>query len=134
MGADWIRKTEEKYKHCLQKSRRHLSLPPLLRLDKDKITVRYPCHWLSEERTLPKDTALTIFQRGPRSRIAVLLENQAVGEIRGEAAADISKLFRSDPKLCNVLQVVVVETSAPSAPFHVQVTDSPDRKTSPSDN
>lgn len=119
MGVDWIRKTEDMYRHCLQKSQGILEAPPLFQPEED-VTVTYPCHWLQEEQTAPVGKALTIFQRTRRSRIAVLLAMEAIGEVRGEAAADIRRLFRRHPELCDALPVVIVRVGAPSAPFFVR--------------
>ncbi len=120
MGVDWIRRTEDKYRHSLQASQQMLAAPPLFQSE-EEVTVTYPCHWLREERTVPLGTALTVIQRGEKARIAVLLAAEAIGEVRGEAAADIRRLFRSHPELCNALPVTVVRVGAPSAPFYVQV-------------
>jgi hypothetical protein len=124
MGVDWVRRTEDKYRHCLQTSQQTLATPPLFPAE-EQITVTYPCHWLTEERTVPVGTPLTIFQRSEKARIAVLLAAEAVGEVRGEAAADIRRLFHSHPELCNALPVIVVRTGAPTAPFYVEVVRGP---------
>jgi hypothetical protein len=81
MGVDWIRKSEDRYKHQLQEAaHRHLKPTPLFDTD-DEATVTYPCHWLHEDRTLAVGTQLTIFQRGEKARIAVMEGSVAVAEV-----------------------------------------------------
>jgi len=65
-------------------------------------------------------TQLTIFQRGDRARVAVLYGGEAVGEIRGEAATDLKKLFREHPNLRNALAVRIVRVGKPDEPFYIQ--------------
>jgi hypothetical protein len=120
MGIDWIRRAEERFHHALQEStRRRLGTTPLF-IPEEQETVTYPCHWLDENKTLPVDTRLTIFQCGDKARIAVLHGSDAVAEVRGEAARDIKQLFKDQPNLHNALAVVIVRVGKPSEPFYVQ--------------
>jgi hypothetical protein len=120
MGVDWIRRSEERYKHQLQEAaHRHLKPTPLFDTD-DQATVTYPCHWLYEDRTLPVGTRLTIFQRGEKARIAVMEGSEAIAEIRGEAARDIHELFRSHTEMQNCLAVSISDVRQPTEPFYVQ--------------
>jgi hypothetical protein len=120
MGADWVRRAEQVFRHCLQEaSSKGLNPIPLFPPDED-VTVTYPCHWLSEGRTLEPGTRLTIFERTEKSRVAVLHGSEAVGEVRGEAARDLKELFRNHPELCNTLAVTIVRVGRPTEPFYVQ--------------
>jgi hypothetical protein len=120
MGADWIRRTQDKYKHSLKEgTRRRLKVGPLF-VPEEQETVTYPCHWLNESKTFPPDTRLTIFQSSDRARVAVMHGSQAVAEVRGEAARDLKELFRKHPQLQNARAVTVVRTGTPSESFYVQ--------------
>ena len=120
MGVDWIRRSEERYKHQLQEAaHRHLKPTPLFDTE-DEATVTYPCHWLYEDRTFPVGTRLTIFQRGEKARIAVMQGSEAIAEVRGEAARDIHELFRSHPEMQNCLAVCISDVRQPTEPFYVQ--------------
>ena len=120
MGADWIRKAEEHFRHQLRDAS-HKKLRPIPDfLPGGKNVVTYPCHWLREDYSLPRDTFLMIFQRTDKSRVAVLHDNQAVAEIRGEAASDVKEIFRNHPELCNALAVRITKVAGPNEPFYVQ--------------
>lgn len=120
MGIDWIRRTEERFRHCLQEASVAGFNPAPLFPPEEKEKVTIPCHWLYEDRTLPVGTKLTIFQQGEKSRVAVLHGNIAVAEVRGEAARDLKKLFVEHPELCNALDVEIVRVGKPTEPFYVQ--------------
>jgi hypothetical protein len=120
MGVDWVRKSEERYKHQLQESKSSgLKSAPLFTPEEEE-TVTYACHWLHENETFPVGTRLTIFQRGGKARIALMYGNRAVAEVRGEAAQDLKKLFKQHTELHNALPVTIVRVSVPSEPFYVQ--------------
>jgi len=120
MGVDWIRRTEARFRHCLQEaSATGFNAAPLFPAE-EEVTVTYPCHWLREDQTLPVGTQLTIFQRGGKARVAVLQGKDAVAEVRGEAARDLKRLFRDHPELCNALAVKIVRVGKPTEPFYVQ--------------
>lgn len=120
MGVDWIRRTEDKFRHSLQEASSTGFNPAPLFPPQEEVTVTYPCHWLREDHTLPIGTRLTIFQRTEKSRVAVLHGKDAVAEVRGEAARDLKNLFRDHPKLCNALAVKIVRVGRPTEPFYVQ--------------
>jgi hypothetical protein len=120
MGIDWTRRTEEKFRHRLQGAKNKALVPSPLFTAEEDISLNFPCHWVREDYTLPLKTRLTIFQRSERSRIAVLYGNEAVAEVRGEAAKDLKALFRDHPELCNALAVRIVRLGKPSEPFYVQ--------------
>ena len=120
MGADWIRRTEEKFKHCLQGASARLSVPSALFSPEEELRVNYPCHWLREAQDLPIDTQLTIFQGSENSRVAVLNGGEAIAEVRGEAAGDLKRFFRGHPQACNLLSVRVVRIGQLSEPFDVR--------------
>lgn len=120
MGVDWIRRSEERFKHQLQDAAyKNLKPTPLFDTE-DEATVTYPCHWLQEDRTLPPGARLTIFQRSGKSRIAVMEGSVAVAEVRGEAARDLQELFRMHHEMQNCLAVSIANVSQPSEPFYVQ--------------
>jgi len=120
MGADWIRKTEKKFRRRLQKSASNdIGVFPLY-VPEEKVSTQYPCHWTNEACTKELNTRLTIYQRTDRSHVAVLCEKDVVAQVRGEAAQDIKRLFVDHPKLCNLLQVETVSVGKPSEPFLVQ--------------
>jgi hypothetical protein len=120
MGADWIRKSEERFRHRLQEAA-HSGLRPMpLFPPEEETTVTYACHWLHEDLSLPVGTLLTIFRRGDGARIAVMHASRAVAEVRGEAARDLKDLFTKHPELRNMLPVTIVRVSGPSEPFYVQ--------------
>jgi hypothetical protein len=120
MGIEWTRRAEERFQHALQQStRRRLGTTPLF-VPEEQETVTYPCHWLDENKTLAVDTRLTIFQCGDRARVAVLHGSQTVGEVRGEAARDLKRLFRAQPHLHSALAVAVIRIGESSEPFYVQ--------------
>jgi hypothetical protein len=118
MGMDWIRRTQEKYRHCRQRNIETLAPAPLFAVAEDEMTL-YPCHWLGEEFMLPNGTRLTVFQPGRRAKVAVLHGVQCVAEIRGEAAAEIGSLFGRNSELQNMLTVRIVETGGVDEPFYV---------------
>lgn len=120
MGVDWIRRTEERFRHCLQEASATGFNPTPLFPAQEKVTVTYPCHWLREDQTLPVRTQLIIFQRGEKARVAVLYGKDAVAEVRGEAARDLKTLFSDHPELCNALAVKIVRVGKPTEPFYVQ--------------
>jgi hypothetical protein len=120
MGIDWVRRTEEKFRHCLQEATGTGFNPAPLFPPDEKAIITYACRWLSEDRTVPIGTQLTIFQRTEKSRIAVLHGNEAVGEVLGKATEDLKQLFRRRPELCNALAVNVVRVGKSSEPFYVQ--------------
>src|SRR6185312_7241226 len=118
MGVDWIRKSEERYKHQLQEAaHRHLKPTPLFDTD-DEAQVTYPCHWLHEDRTFAAGTRLTVFQRSERARIAVMAGSEAVAEVRGEAARDIHELFRHHPELHGCIAVYISDVHGSAEPFY----------------
>jgi len=120
MGVDWIRKSEERFKHQLQEAaHRNLKPTPLFDTD-EEATVTYPCHWLHEDRTFAVGTRLTIFQRGEKARIAVMEGSMAVAEVRGEAARDIQELFRTYPEMQNCMSVYISDVRQATEPFYVQ--------------
>jgi hypothetical protein len=120
MGIDWIRRSEERYKHQLQEAaHRHLKPTPLFDTE-DEAKVTYPCHWLYEDRTFPVGARLTIFQRGDKARIAVMEGSEAIAEVRGEAARDIHELFRSHPEMQNCLPVCISDVRQSTELFYVQ--------------
>jgi len=120
MGVDWIRKSEERYKHQLQEAaHRHLKPAPLFDTD-DEATVTYPCHWLHEDRTFEVGTLLTIFQRGDKARIAVMEGNVAVAEVRGEAAHDLHEFFRLHPETQSCMAVSISDVHHATEPFYVR--------------
>lgn len=120
MGVDWIRKSEERYKHQLQQeAHRQLKPTPLFDTD-DEAQVTYPCHWLYEDRTLAIGTRLIIFQRSEKSRIAVMIGSEAIAEVRGEAARDIHALFRSHPDMQGCISVFISDVRTVTEPFYVQ--------------
>jgi len=128
MGIDWIRRTEERFRHCLQEASVTGFNPAPLFPPEQKQRVTIPCHWLVENHPLPFGTRLTIFQRGEKSRIAVLQGKDAVAEVRGEAARDLKRLFEDHPNLCNALAVEIVRVGKPSEPFYVQPVAAGQRK------
>jgi hypothetical protein len=120
MGVDWIRKSEDRYKHQLQEAaHRHLKPTPLFDSDEES-TVTYPCHWLHEDRTLAVDTVLTIFQRGDKARIAVMEGSVAVAEVRGEAAHDLHEFFRLHPETQSCMAVCISDVRNATEPFYVR--------------
>jgi hypothetical protein len=120
MGVDWVRKSEERYKHQLQeKTHTGLMPAPLFAPEEDE-TVTYACHWLRDNVTFPVGTKLTIFQRGEKARIAVMHQGGAVAEVRGEAAQDLKTLFKRHTELHNALPVIIVRVGRLSEPFYVQ--------------
>jgi hypothetical protein len=120
MGADWVRRVEDKFRHTLREaSEKGLSPLPLF-LPGAQATVTFPCHWLDENCALPPKTRLTLFQRTEASRVAVLHGSKAVGEVRGEAARDVKGLFRSNKDLCRALAVEVTRATSPAEPFYVR--------------
>jgi hypothetical protein len=125
MGIDWIRRTQEKFKHSLKEgTRKRLKLGPLF-IPEEQETVTYPCRWLDENKTLPVDTRLTIFQCSDRARVAVMNGSQAVAEVRGEAARDLKQLFQEHRELQNARAVTIVRVGTPSESFYVQPFRSP---------
>jgi hypothetical protein len=121
VGIDWIRKAEERFKHELQESAHtDFKVAPLFAPQEEE-TVTYPCHWLSEDDTLPVGTRLTIFQRGERAHVAVMHASTAVAEVRGEAARDLKVSFREHAEWHNMLSVTIVRVSEVSQPFYVQI-------------
>ncbi len=120
MGVDWIRRTEDKFRHCLQEAKSTGFNPAPLFPAQEEVTVTYACHWLREDDVLPVGTRLTIFQRGEMARVGVLHGKEAVGEVRGEAARDLKTLFRDHPELSNALAVKIVRVGEPTEPFYVQ--------------
>ena len=124
MGVDWIRATEKKFYHRIQKAALNdMKIPPLY-VPEEKISTTYPCHWLDEACTKELNTRLTIFQRTERSYVAVLCEKDVVAQVRGEAAQGIKRLVFDHPKLCNILPVKIVRLGKSSEPFYVQaITD-----------
>ena len=120
MGVDWIRRSEDRYKHQLQEAaRRHLKPTPLFDTD-DEATITYPCHWLDEERMLTVGTLLTIYQRTEKSRIAVMAGSKAIAEIRGEAARDLHEYFRLHPEMQSCLAVFISDVRNAAEPFYVR--------------
>lgn len=120
MGVDWIRKSEDQYKHQLQAAaHRHLKPAPLFDTE-DEVTITYPCHWLHEEKTLAVGTLLTIYQRSDRARIAVMAGSQAVAEIRGEAVHDLRELFRLHPEMQSCMAVSISDVRDAAEPFYVR--------------
>jgi hypothetical protein len=120
LGVDWIRKSEDRYKHQLQEAaHQHLKPTPLFDTD-DEATITYPCHWLNEERMLDIGTLLTIYQRTDRSRIAVMAGSEAAAEIRGEAAHDLRELFRLHPEMQSCLAVFISDVRNAAEPFYVR--------------
>jgi len=132
MGVDWIRKSEERYKHQLQEAaHRHLKPTPLFDTDEES-QVTYPCHWLHEDRTFAVGTPLTIFQRSEKARIAIMVGSEAVAEVRGEAARDIHELFRAHPDMQGCISVSISDVRTATEPFYVKpVTHAKKRKRSP---
>jgi len=61
MGADWIRKSEEKYRHCMQRSEQGFAAEQLFPVQ-EKVTITYPCHWIDEEKTAPIGTPSLFFK------------------------------------------------------------------------
>jgi len=120
MGADWIRATEKKFRRRIQKSALQDIRLAELYVPEEKISVTYVCHWLAESFVKPVGTTLRIFQRSQRSYVAVMLEKEVIAQVRGEAAEAIKLLFLDNPKLCNILPVVVIRVGQPSEPFYVQ--------------
>jgi hypothetical protein len=120
MGVDWIRRTEEKFRHSLQEAMTNGLAPAALFEPEEEMITTYPCHWLHEDRTLPLDTRLTVFQKSDQSRVAVLHGSEAIAEIRGEAARDLKQLFKDCPQMCDCLAVFIVKVGLPSEPFYVQ--------------
>ncbi|MGC2162995.1 MAG: hypothetical protein WA634_13860, partial [Silvibacterium sp.] len=117
---DWIRRSEERFKHQLQEAA-HRNLKPTPLFDNEgEATVTFPCHWLHEDRTFPIGTRLTIFQRGDKARIAVMEGSVAIAEVRGEAARDIHDLFRLHPEMQNCLPVSISDVRQSTEPFYVQ--------------
>ena len=120
VAIDWNQLAEDRFRRCIQEaSATGFNTAPLFPAE-EEVSVTFPCHWLSEDRTLPVGTQLTIFQRGDRARVAVLYGTEAVGEIRGEAATDLKNLFRDHPNLQNALGVKIVRVGKPAEPFYVQ--------------
>ena len=131
MGIDWIRRTEEKFRHSLQEAtRKRLSAKPLLTAEEQE-TVTYPCHWLHESKTVPAGTRLTIFQSSERARVAIMHGSEAVAEVRGEAARDLKELFRQHPECHNALAITLTRVSKPTEPSYVQPFTLPKRATKP---
>jgi hypothetical protein len=120
MGNDWIRETEKKFRRRLQKSASNDMKISQLYVPEEKVSTRYPCHWIDEGCTKELNTRLTIYQRTDKSYVAVLCEKDVVAQVRGEAAQDIKRLFSDHPKLCNILTVEIVHVGKPSEPFFVQ--------------
>jgi len=94
MGADWVRKSENRFRHQIQEQASKIHSSGMFILE-EKMSVTYPCHWLDEKATCPLDTHLVIFQYAPHSRVSVMHQEVAVAEVRNEAAADLQRLFRS---------------------------------------
>lgn len=120
MGIDWIRRTEEKFKHHLKEaSVKGFNAAPLFPAE-ERQTVTIPCHWLDAKRTLPVRTKLTIYHRAERARLGVLHGTIVVAEVRGEASRDLRRLFMDHPELCSVLAVEIVRVGKPTEPFYVR--------------
>jgi hypothetical protein len=130
MGADWIRRTESRFRHQIQEQALDRLRSSALFMPEEKMSITYPCHWLDETVTFPLGTHLIIFQRTPNSRVAVMLEAVAVAEVRGEAAEDLQRLFSDSPKLGRMLEVKIVRLRKPSEPFYAQAVASRRKKTS----
>jgi len=122
MGADWIRKAESRFRHQLQEQATRHMVSAGMFVPEEKISITYPCHWLDEKVTFPLDTLLTVFQRTPNSRVAVMYEESVVAEIRDEAASDLQRMFSDYPNLQRMLAVKIVRVGTPSEPFYVQAT------------
>jgi hypothetical protein len=130
MGADWIRRTESRFRHQIQEQALDRLRSSALFMPEEKMSITYPCHWLDETVTFPLGTHLIIFQRTPNSRVAVMLEAVAVAEVRGEAAEDLQRLFSDSPKLGRMLEVKIVRLGKPSEPFYVQAVAGRKKRTS----
>jgi hypothetical protein len=120
MGADWIRKSESRFRHQIQEQATRQIGSTGMFLPAERTSITYACHWLDEKVTLPLDARLTIFQRTPNSRMAVMYEEAVVAEVRDEAAADLQRMFSDYPKLQRMLDVRIVRVGKPSEPFYVQ--------------
>ncbi len=120
MGIDWVRRAEERFRHCLREAASDGLNPGPLLAPEEEMTITYPCHWLYEDKTSPVGTRLTIFQCSDRARVAVLLGNEAMAEVRGQAARDLKQVFGTRPELHNALAVVIVQVGEPLEPFYVQ--------------
>ena len=120
MGADWLRRTQDKYKHALKEGTRKGLRAKSLFLPKEQETVSYACQRLDDSKTPPVDTRLTIFQSDDKARVAVMHGNRAVAEVRGEGARDLKKLFREHPECRNTLAVKIVRIDGSSESFYVQ--------------
>jgi len=119
MGADWVRKSENRFRHQIQEQASKIHSSGMF-IPEEKLSVTYPCHWLDEKVTYPLDTHLVIFQYAPHSRVSVMHHEVAVAEVRNEAAADLQRLFSDRPELHRMMEVKIVRLGQPSEPFFVQ--------------
>lgn len=119
MGADWVRLTENRFRHKIQKQATEKLGSSGIFSPEEVTTITYPCFWLNENNTLPVGTKLFIFQRTPKSRVAVMNGLNAVAEVRGSAAKDLEQLFNDLPNLGRMLEVVITRLGKPSEPFYV---------------
>jgi hypothetical protein len=119
MGADWIRLTENRYRDKIQKQATEKLGSGGMFLPDEITTITYPCFWLNEKNTFPVGTKLFIFQRTPKSRVAVMNGLNAVAEVRGSAARDLQQLFNDKPNFGRMLEVVITRLGKPSEPFYV---------------
>jgi hypothetical protein len=120
MGADWIRLSETRFRHQIQKQASdHLGSGGMFSPD-ELTTITYPCFWLDEGDTYPLGAKLIIFQRTPNSRVAVMHGIDAVAEVRGQAVKDLQQLFSDNPNLGRMLEVAIVRLGKPSEPFYVK--------------
>jgi hypothetical protein len=122
MGADFIRKAENRFRHQIQQQALDQKGASAMFSPAEQISVIYPCHWLNEDVTFPLGTQLVIFQRTPNSRVVVMHAVDAVAIVKDEAARELQRLFKGSPRLGGMLQVHIVRVGKPSEPFFVQAT------------
>ena len=127
MGADLRRLNETRFRHKLRKQVAETFGSVGMFSPDELTTFTYPCVWRDETKTFPVGTKLVIFQRGPRSRAALMHGINAVAEFRG-SIKDLQQRFASNPKLGGMLEVTISRSDKPSEPFYVKADFPPTKK------
>jgi hypothetical protein len=119
MGLEWNRKCDEKFRHRLQLDAGTLKPPPLFKQD-EALDILFPCYWIDAASLRQVGSPVTIFYRGVRAKLAIVHELTTIGEIRGEAAADLKRIFKDHPQLKDVLSATIAKVGSLDEPFYVR--------------
>lgn len=113
MGEDWIRKTEKRWRQSLRTRVIDFADQSLLEGTEEELVV-YPCRILEARDAVVPGARLTIYQYSSQATVAVLLGNQVVGHIEGDAAKDLKTKFDMRPDLCRMICATVASVDMPS--------------------